>query len=274
MEFRAKRSRREGCPQVRDRDLDAGDPLDVERLDRLQLLERRGRPASSRKVASIRAPRTPMAVQLSSVSSRTWSCPDRRKSCPKGLSGNGGRRQPWCDPWPFPVVKRRGVGVDRGEGRFQERRGTGGAWRCRPGSRSGNVGQLVNRQDRAAGIESGLRRGRPAFGGKCQERERETGRSVQLVADRAHQDARARREGRCRSRGPPVRTLLKGWTGAVRQRHPGGGSLDAIAALPPSCEEKRGRPRSRRWSVPGEDANWRRLALRVQLAARQRRSAR
>ena len=79
------------------------------------------------------------------------------------------------------------------------------------------------RQGRAAEIDSGLSCGRPALRGKGQDRERETGRSVQLVADHAHQDARAGREGRCRSRARRGRTGRTGWTDAGRRRRPGRG---------------------------------------------------
>ena len=149
-------------------------------------------------------------------------------------------------------------------------------WRrlARPARRAERQRRSARQPARSGGgIESGLRRGRRAFGGNGQGRERETGRSVQLVADHAHQDARARREGRRRSRGRRVRTLMKGWTVAGRQGVQAPPAMVRSLALP-CCEETRGRRRSRRGPVPGEDANWRRLARPDRLAERQRRSAR
>ncbi len=125
--------------------------------------------------------------------------------------------------------------------------------RSAPRCRFSRGAQAVDLPGLETTIESGLLCGRPAFGGKGQDRERETGRSVQLVPGRAHQDARARRERHWRSRSPRVRTGGKGWTVLERQRRPGGASPDAIPALPSSCEEMRGRPRWRRGPVPGED---------------------
>ena len=236
------------------------------RQDRLQLPERPGKRTSSKVRSRIRTPRNPKRVQLSAEWPRKWSCPDRRERCPKGLGVIGQRRRPGgasllAFPAPLPLVKKCVAGLDRGAGRFKERTRPGGAWRCAPRSRNGwCAARPGTGQGRATATDRGLRRERPAFGGNGQGRERETGRSVQLVPGRAHQDARARRERHWRSRRQRVRTGRKGWTVLERQRRPGGAS----PALPSSCEEMRGRPRSRRGPIPGEDvcnANGQSLAL-------------
>ena len=108
------------------------------RQDRLQLPERPGKRRSRKFQSRTRTPRTPKGLKLSAASSRTWSCPDRRERCPKGLGVIGQRRRPGgaslvAIPAPLPLVKECVAGRDRGAGRFKERTRTGGGWRCAPG---------------------------------------------------------------------------------------------------------------------------------------------
>lgn len=130
------------------------------RQERLQLPERPGKRRSSKVQSRIRTPRTPKGLKLSAASSRTWSCPDRRERCPKGLGVFGQRRRPGgasvvAIPAPLPLVKKFVAGRDRGAGRSQERTRIGGAGAAGPAR-----GARRSRARRLTAASDGLRESR------------------------------------------------------------------------------------------------------------------